>query len=201
MRSIRDYWRTFQAAAGIRAQLLGVFVTIAIGYADFINGKLMELGVAQFWHKDAILGFPSWYLSIVFALGLIFVWTFSFAHQLRMNIRRSRVDLSKLREDGVKLRNLGLEGFETLDAYDAWMAETRESRRNVYRRIRNISVADAEWFKTMDVVPPARIPIDKPNSAFLDSEQTAAFHKRYDQHDFQVFRFGEMIRDLWGKQT
>jgi hypothetical protein len=63
--------------------------------------------------------------------------------------------------------------------------------------LEKISVADAVWWNTLDVVPPPRLLL---SHEFKSEHGTAEHAKRYNEHDFQVKRLGKMIRDLWGRQ-
>ena len=64
-----ELWRTLQAAAGIKWQLLGVFVFIVLVRADWISNKLIEIKFLSDGGKDMIFGFPSWILGAVSALA------------------------------------------------------------------------------------------------------------------------------------
>ena len=191
-KNISDLWATLQDAAGVKWQLLGVFVSITLARADWISTKLVEWDLISNGGEDMILGIPSWILGAASALLFLTIWFFSYAHKLRTKIQISRVFLARLRTQGVELRNNGRIGLVDNEDFEHWERDTLEWHKNVYEALKQISVADAEWFGNMDVVPDPRLDLQNPVN-------TDTHPKRYREHDFQVKRLGEMIRDLWGQ--
>ena len=140
-----------------------------------------------------IFGFPSWILGLTFDFGWFFVFALKRVIQLNRQIKDARVAISSLREAGVELRNRGSTKLKTNADWESWRDETIQWEKDVYEAIKKISVADAEWFKTIDALPLIpRVQLVKP----INSD---THPKRYREHDFQLKRLGEMIRDLWGK--
>jgi len=197
--ALKEIWETLHAAASIKWQLLGVFVSIVLARLDWIGGELIKRGIMSPEERGMILGFPSWILGLTSILFFLFVWSFNYAHRLRTKIQKSRVSLSVLRARGVRLRNFGRIKITDEECLDRWIFRTNEWHKKVYEEIRHISVADAEWFNVMDFVPPPRLPFCTPFDANTQANLVAKHARRFSQHDFQVFRLGEMIRDLWGK--
>lgn len=192
VKQVLEFWKTLQAAAGIKWQLLGVFVFFILLRADWISRMLVQYEILEYETEGMIFGFPSWILGFLAAVSFLFIWFATYAHKLRLKIQVSRVRLSELRKTGVDLRNKGQRRFHYNPDWESWRDETIEWQKEVYNSIKEISVADAEWFDTMDVVPDPRLNLVNPVNG--DTHP-----KRYREHDFQVARLGEMIRDLWGK--
>ena len=192
VKKILELLRTLHVAAGIKWELLAVFVSIVLERADWVYGELVKFQVLPGGREEMIFGFPSWILSVTAILGFLFVWMFRYAHKLRVQIQKSRVELSILRKRGVELRNKGGNKLSTNSEFESWCDEITAWQQKVYEAIREISVADAEWFEIMDIVPKPRLKLEKP----VNQE---AHPKRYREHDFQLERLGQMIRDLWGK--
>lgn len=188
---LSEHWRTFQEALGIKQQLLAVFVVIMSARADWLNGVLVENGYLPD-RGEMIFGFPAWILGIAFALAFLFWWVFRYAHKLRTKIQVARVNISRLRTRGVELRNEAATDLEDDEDLVRWETAILKWHIDVKKAIKEISIADAEWFGTLDVVPPPRIMLSK----FVNNDSHL---KLYRQHDYQVYRLGEMIRDLWGK--
>lgn len=145
-----------------------------------------------------VFGFPSWILGITFLFAWFFILMSLYANKLRTKIKESRVELSTLRQKGVEIRDELLEdefwGEGYFQRLEDWKKRALTWNDEVYNAVKLISVADAEWYKTLDIVDnPPRIT----NERIQGSESTA---KAYREHDFRLKRLGEMIRDLWGKE-
>lgn len=177
--------KTLRSAAGPRRYLLGSLTVAVVSFFDWIKPYFEGAGMTQ------LIGVPSWAVGIVVALCFVCYWLLDYAHKLRVGIELSRVELSRLRRKGVSLRNTGRSKITNNDEWFAWETETIEWQKEVYESLKKISMADAEWFDTMDVVPPPRLN--------LENRISDAHQDRFWQHDYQVKRLGEMIRDLWGK--
>ena len=94
----------------------------------------------------------------------------------------ARLELAKLRTEGVDLRNRCMPLTTSLSE---WIAECQSWTKRVIEAINKISQADAEWFKTLDAVPPARIFLESSNS-----EQSLT----YRMHDFYLVKLEDLIK-------
>ena len=65
----------------------------------------------------------------------------------------ARLRLARLRTAGVHLRNRKLD----IDEVAVWIPEVRDWTLAVAAEIEKIDAADAEWFRTLDAVPPPRV--------------------------------------------
>ena len=94
----------------------------------------------------------------------------------------ARLELAKLRTEGVDLRNRCVPLAMSLSE---WIAECQGWTGRVIETIKKISQADAEWFKTLDAVPPPRL--------FLESSNPAQI-LTYRVHDFYLVKLEELIK-------
>ena len=94
----------------------------------------------------------------------------------------ARLELAKLRTEGVSLRNRCVPLTTSLPE---WIAECQGWTGRVIETIKKISQADAEWFKTLDAVPPPRL--------FLESSNPAQI-LTYRVHDFYLVKLEELIK-------
>jgi hypothetical protein len=67
-----------------------------------------------------------------------------------------------------------------------WITECVDWTDRVIKTIAEISPADAEWYKTLDAVPPPRIP--------LTGNFNLAQIKAYTEHDFYLVKLDELIK-------
>ncbi len=67
--------------------------------------------------------------------------------------RDHRLRLARLRSTGVRLRNQAVSGAPPT----TWQDEVRDWTNEVISQISRIDEADAEWFRTLDAVPPPRV--------------------------------------------
>lgn len=146
------------------------------------------------------MNYPTDYPALGVALFFFFLFIFilEYARGLYGQINDGRIELSKLRKRGVELRNEGRR-IEDEKHWNKWEKETLDWHKEVHAAIEKINVADAEWFNIMDIVSKPRIEIEKAfttNTLAVDNRHPI----RYEEHDFQVMRLGEMIRDLWGRK-
>jgi hypothetical protein len=181
-----DRWDAFNAAAGPRRYIMGGIVTIVIATADFARSWLTGRGL------EWLVGVPSWLIAIIVALGLVAFWLLEHLAQLRRRMRGARLDLAKLRSEGVALRNAGVTMAD--DAWELWQEKVLKWNQNVIRNIREINEADAEWFTTLDIVPPPRIEV---RVVPRDPQTLQAHGKLFREHDFRLKRLGRMIYRLW----
>jgi hypothetical protein len=97
--------------------------------------------------------------------------------------RRKR--LSILRSEGVIIRNRGQQ--RSRDELPSWVAETEQWLKDVLVAISTIDEADAEWFKTLDAVPSARVTM----IATADAERQHI--KAFNEHDYRLVRLDQLI--------
>lgn len=98
--------------------------------------------------------------------------------------------LTRLRADGVKLRNEPPEYLFPED-FDAWAATIAGWMNEVIEALKPISLTDAEWFATLDTVPAARVPI--PNIRLGTKEDRARFESVFRQHDYRLARLDRLL--------
>jgi hypothetical protein len=186
---LKERWSSIREAAGIRWQVFGLLISIAISRLDWIYRHLGGDG-----SKAMIFGFPSWILGITVALVFLFAWTLELNVKLLRQIKSSRVEISRLRREGVRLRNAGRRTIENTSLWQKWEKDVLDWNDRVISAIAQISEADSEWFAVLDIVPPPRVP---PGNA--PEEIREAYLKLFNEHDFRVKRLGKMIARLWGK--
>jgi hypothetical protein len=92
-----------------------------------------------------------------------------------------RLELARIRADGVAIRNAGQ---NVIDG-SAWIADTQDWMVRAIVAIRKLDEADAEWFKTLDTVPPPRV---SHNPA-----ATPAIAKAFREHDLRLARLDQLI--------
>lgn len=116
---------------------------------------------------------------------------FLFKHSTKGDKETALYRLTHLRSEGVVLRNEIPTYFAAAEFADwektlvRWMKEVIE----VLRRINN---ADAEWFATLDTVPPARVAI--PNIRLDGKESRGRFASLFRQHDYRLFRLDGLLK-------
>lgn len=91
----------------------------------------------------------------------------------------ARLQLARLRTDGVALRNRG-----AMQQTEDWLTETQEWMDAVMSEIELVDPADAEWFRTLDAVPQPRI-----RHGQLSQDQTKVFREL----DFMLVRLEELV--------
>jgi hypothetical protein len=77
------------------------------------------------------------------------------ANETPKSLGDRRLHLAKLRTAGVELRNRGIE--LSAAALAGWLSEVTNWSETVAKAIEGVNSADAEWFRTLDAVPPPRI--------------------------------------------
>lgn len=102
--------------------------------------------------------------------------------QTPQNLGGRRLHLAQLRTAGVQLRNRGIQ----LNVADLtqWLNEVAEWSNAVATAIDGVNSADAEWFRTLDAVPPPRIGFRR-----LCSEH----EKAYRELDFMLKKLDTLI--------
>ncbi len=156
--------------------------------AEWIAARQVELGITGLW------GMPAWFVGGWLATAVIALLFLHHAVKLHRQIRGTRTELSKLRAEGVKLRNSGVPAFQDYREWEKWSDSVNDWRERVIAEIRNINEADAEWFSVLDVIPPPRLAcsVSSPPQQWEKDRLDA-----YQFHDYRVKLLGEMIRDLW----
>jgi hypothetical protein len=183
---VKERWNAIKDAAGIRWQVFGLLIAIAIARLDWFYRR--SGGV-----EDMIFGFPSWILGITVALALLFVWMLESNVQLRCQIKVARLEIARLRLDGVRLRNAGRRTIDSATAWLRWQCDVLDWNDRVVAAIAKINEGDAAWFAVLDVVPESRV---APQA--VSEEFKAEYEKLFREHDFRVRRLGDMISALWG---
>lgn len=185
---IRDRWAVLQISLGFRRFLLVPIFGAVVTGVDWLVGRLAMADMGS------LIGVPSWAVGLYAATLLVLWWVLEYAVKLRKQIRGTRVELSRLRSEGVGLRNLGMSMFPTQADFDKWKDETVNWNDGVIEEIRKINEGDAEWFKVLDVVETPRLLIDikPPAPDWMEDHK-----KHFQNHDFRLKRLGEMIQHLW----
>ena len=106
--------------------------------------------------------------------------------QLEQRMKGARVNLSKLRSEGVKIRNDGM-GLD-VSAHQAWEEAALAWNKRTIETIAQIDRGCAEWFSVLDVVPEPRVP---------GPALTAPHKKTFWEHDRRLANLGELIQALW----
>jgi hypothetical protein len=97
--------------------------------------------------------------------------------------------LTRLRADGVALRN---EAEYVQDAsLRVWLESIEQWMHDVINAISQVHEADSEWFKTLDTVPPPRIPIK--SLCTKQTDRNVHLHV-YRQHDFRLVRLEQLLK-------
>ena len=187
MSLISERWAIFKEALGASRYGLPNFIRLAVVVVAAIY--LYRYGHAMNWIETAgVVGTVSFLI--------LFLVMLEFCLKLTKQIREARVELSKLRRRGVELRNIG-QKISNAETFDKWVADTNQWHNDVVACISQISAADAEWFAILDSYPD--IPREPIKEAFMRDGNEFEHNKRFAEHDFQLARLGNMIRDLWGK--
>ncbi len=100
----------------------------------------------------------------------------------------ARLHLARLRTAGVSLRNRQLELDEVAD----WMSQFRDWELAVVAEIEKIDAADAEWFRTLDAVPPPRVNFNE-----LSPEYSKAFREL----DFKLVKLERLMTNYSSAPT
>lgn len=137
-----------------------------------------------------------WIVGLFVAIATAWWLVLDYATKLRLQISDGRIALSKLRTEGVEIRsagrNDGLGGKFTNDSqWLLWKTRADKWNQDVYEAIKKISVADAEWYYTLDIVDPPRVLFIQYNKDHADL---------FSWHDDRLKRLGIMIRDLRGRK-
>jgi hypothetical protein len=98
--------------------------------------------------------------------------------------------LTQLRGEGVVIRNDANSLLFTSDL-DAWVRRVTGWMNEVIEALRSVSVAESEWFATLDAVPGARVPI--PNVRLGGEADRAMFVSIFCQHDYRLVRLERLL--------
>lgn len=172
-----------ESAAGVRRYVVAGLIALVVGAFDYLRRVTEQRGMT------ALVGMPSWAVGIVVFLAIVGWWLLERLVKLERQMKGARLELAKLRVDGVALRNEGrrMTGYE--ETWKNWSTRALKWNDDVIASMKKLNEADAEWFSVLDVVPPARLALTKAGS--LDHE------KLYQEHDFRLRRLGEMIYGVW----
>jgi hypothetical protein len=97
------------------------------------------------------------------------------------NHSQARLKLAELRADGVAMRNAAQNYLDS----SAFLMDTTDWMSRTILAIKAIDEADAEWFKTLDAVPPPRVP-HHPNAS-------RSLAKAFREHDLRLARLDQLI--------
>lgn len=97
---------------------------------------------------------------------------------------QARFRLARLRTAGVALRNRA----PSSDEIDAWTSEVKDWAQAVVAEIEKIDPADAEWFRTLDAVPPPRVRF---------AELDPSYVKTFRELDFMLMRLERLLIDKY----
>ncbi len=100
------------------------------------------------------------------------------------SIQEVRLQLAALRTAGVQLRNGG-RNLEGIAQVQEWIEDVIAWDQEVQAQIRKIDLADAEWFVTLDAVPPPRVALREPICEMHS--------KHYREHDLKLVKLEYLI--------
>ena len=199
-------WRAIRRSFGSTDGLLA-FGTIAIGFIGWWT-NLEFIAQVPVW-VYAVLVFV-----VVFGVRLLCApyWIYRDAletiERLRAEVEQfkmrqeplqrtasARLTLANLRTDGVKIRNAG-QNLKDKDEAIAWIAETGEWMQRTIAAIETVDEADAEWFATLDAVPPPRVQL-----YFPAKHHEGAHLKAFREHDFRLHKLEQLIERYSAKSA
>lgn len=156
----------------------------------------IAIGAFLYWRfRHQMSWFETGAIASAAFFAILFVAALEYCVKLRKQISDNRVELSGLRKKGVELRNHGQKKIVNAADFDEWHEATYQWEKDVVAAIAKINVADSVWFDILDSYPnKPREPLKK---IFMPRKKDHI--ARYGQHDFQLARLGDMIRELWGK--
>lgn len=102
------------------------------------------------------------------------------------------IRLAQLRTEGVIIRNEAEAGQVRDDNLESWLSKVSTWMNEAIDVIWQIDEADSEWFKTLDIVPPARA--QAPIAFLRKEERIPDFVRIYNQHDFRLLRLDELLK-------
>ena len=103
-----------------------------------------------------------------------------------VSVSDARKELATLRTEGVKIRNKGRK-LPSVNSINPWIDEVKNWSEKVQEAIKKVNEADAEWFDTLDVVPPPRLDI-------VTGPWDFAHGKFYQNHDYKLKRLDGLIQ-------
>lgn len=179
MRKFTESFPIVMAAAAVALVFLLKAVFDAVLYAPLMRELENRLGRLQ---AELIAGFAAVAVPVLAAVAVVY-GVYRYVHwELKRQAYGARNELSELRSKGVELRNDGIRlGVDVA----AWDRASVEWMQKVVATIGKIDEADAEWFKTLDAVPAARVqPLQ------LDARHLRSFR----EHDYRLIRLEELIK-------
>ena len=139
---LEDRTTSVNNALGPKRYMLVPLIGAIVVFVDWAAARLAEAGVSK------LTGVPSWAIGLFVALFMVAWWLLEYSVKLRRQISGTRVDLSELREEGVKIRNKGIEPFSNEPDWKTWKNSADEWEVRVIGKIKKINEADGVWFKT-----------------------------------------------------
>ena len=100
----------------------------------------------------------------------------------------ARLRLARLRTAGVRLRNRQSQ----LDEATEWISQVQDWAQAVVTGIERIDPADAEWFRTLDAVPPPRV-------SFI--QLTPEYSKAFRELEFMLVKLECLLTKYSSAQT
>jgi len=151
------------------ALLLGAFFCVLLAFPNFVGELIHTVKAPGGWEIGLRTSPPAQSID-------------QLAAEAPTTLEHRRLLLAQLRTAGVEIRNRGLQLSHT--DLDKWLGEVAKWRDTVTRTIEAIDPADAEWFRTLDAVPPARIPL---------STWVPDHAKAYGELDFMLRKIEQLI--------
>jgi hypothetical protein len=94
-----------------------------------------------------------------------------------------------LRTDGIAIRNAAMRGLDETNLGE-WRNQAEHWSREVIKILAFLSAADAELFRTLDAVPPARMQAPLPRAK---KARVREFEKTYKEHDYRLVMLEELV--------
>jgi hypothetical protein len=138
----------------------------------------------------------------IYAIVILLIWgLFDQLVKHRKQIKDARLKLSKLRKKGIVLRNdanrKSADYVKVIDeaSVSVWLQLADKWNQDVIREISKINEADAELFKTLDVILPPIFPLA--NQPQIQDELATTFEQNYNIHSYRIVRLTDMVHTLW----
>jgi hypothetical protein len=176
--TFKDRLAALKDALGPRRYMLVPLIGAGAGVADLLAVRYASFSVSGYFGSFAI-----GLLAAVLAAAWMLLERLA---QVERRMKGARVDLSKLRSEGVRIRNDGMNVATT--TWEEWRTVTESWNTRTIECIGKIDQGCAEWFSVLDIVPAPRI-----EGVRLNGHQVNV----YAQHDCRVARLGDLIQQLW----
>ena len=111
----------------------------------------------------------------------------------RSNKDAAILRLAQLRSEGVRIRNEAEHVQD--DDLQTWLGKVDTWMHEVIDTIRPVNEVDSEWYKTLDIVPPARVHM---RVSFANQSHASVFIRIYNQHDYRLVRLDELLKKYRG---